>query len=128
MRIVKIGAITLSEPMWVKESNNSDGVNTEVVNNLDGGIIIFEQTTKTSKKNFTIESKSYAWQTEAIVDALVALANGSLGQSFTVEEDGGSTYSARFRNETKGGAVQFKRLIDAKLFEWYTGVIYMAKV
>lgn len=128
MRIIKIGSIVLDNVMWVTEGLDSDGVFTEVVNNLDGGIIIFEQATKVSKKNMTLLSKDNGWQSETTAQAILDLANGSLGVSTTIEDDYGSVYGVRFRHEQKGGAVQLDRLVEAKLSEWFTGTIYMARV
>ncbi len=128
MRIVKIGAITLDNVMWVSEGSDSSGVVTEVVNNLDGGIIIFEQPKRTSKQNITLLSKDNGWQSVLTSEAILAMANSSIGTTFIVENDSGATFNARFRHEQAKGAVQFKRLVDAKLSEWYTGTIYLAKV
>ena len=128
MKILKIGAITLDYGMWWDEYNRSDAVSSEIVKNLDGGIIIFEQANRVSIQNVTLKSNTDAWQRKATVDALVALSNGSLGQVFVIEDDNGVFFNARFRHEQAGGAVQFVRASEAKLFEWYTGTIYLAKV
>lgn len=128
MRIIKIGAITLDNVMWVEEGSNSSNVTAEVMDNLDGGVIIFEQLKRTSKQNVTLVSKDNGWQSIITAEAILSFANDSLGQSFVVEDDDGGTFTARFRHEQVNGAVQFSRLVDAKLSEWYTGTIYLAKV
>ena len=128
MRIIKIENITLDHGMWIEESNSSNDVTTETLDNLDGGLIIFEQPVRTSKKYVTLLSKNDAWQKKTTVDALLALANGSIGTTYTAYDDDGGSYAVRFRHEEKEGAVQFERLIDAKLSEWYSGVIYLGKV
>ena len=128
MRIVKIGAVTLDHAMWWDEYDQSSGVMSEVVKNLDGGVIVFEQAKRISIQNVTLMSRSDGWQKKTTMDALIALANGSLGLTFTVEDDDGGTFDVRFRHEQNGGAVQFERVVGAKLSEWYTGTIYLAKV
>ena len=128
MRIVKIGAITLDNVMWVAEGSDSSGVVAEVVNNLDGGIIVFEQLKRTSRNNLTLTSKDNGWQSISTLDAILSMANSSIGTVFVVEDDDGGTFNARFRHEQANGAVQFNRLVDAKLSDWYTGTIYLAKV
>ena len=127
MRILKIGSITLDNTMTVTEGFNSSGVIAEVVDNLDGGIIVFEQLQRNSKQNITVVSKEWGWQSETTLQALLALANSSIGQTHIIEDDEGVTFDARFRHEQKSGAVQFSRLIESKLSEWYTGTIYLAK-
>ena len=128
MRIVKIGEITLSHGMWWSEYNKSSKVFAEVVKNLDGGVIVFEQARRTSIQSVTLQSQSDGWQKKAISDALIALADGSIGQSIVVEDEEGTTFDVRFRHEQSGGAVQFERVSGGKTFEWYTGTIYLAKV
>ena len=51
MKILKIGAITLDYGMWWDEYNRSNAVSSEIVKNLDGGIIIFEQANRVSIQN-----------------------------------------------------------------------------
>lgn len=128
MRIVKIGDIVLDNVMWVTEGLDSSAVVSEVVNNLDGGIIVFEQLKRISRQNITLVSKDNGWQSKVTTDAILALANGSLGLDFIVEDDDGGTFTARFRHEQANGAVQFDRLVEAKLTDWYTGTIYLGKV
>lgn len=128
MRIAKIGGITLDYKMWIDGYSSSENVITEVVKNLDGGVIVFEQPRRTSSKNVTLVSNSDGWQSKATVDALVALANASLGQTVVIEDEDGGTFNARFRHEQAGGAVQFERLELAKTFNWYSGTIYLGKV
>ena len=128
MRIAKIGAIVLDNIMWSEEALDSSGVVAEVVNNLDGGIIVFEQLKRISRQNITLTSKDNGWQSEVTLNAILALANSSLGVSVVIEDDDGVTFNARFRHEQANGAIQFNRLVDAKLTEWYVGTIYIAKV
>ena len=128
MKLKIIGGITLDYEMWIDEHNDSSGVIAEVVDNLDGGVIVFEQTKRTSKQNITARSLDSGWQKPATKDAIIALANSSLGQTISVTDSDDNVYDVRFRHEQVGGAVQFDRLTDAKLVEWYHGTIYLAKV
>lgn len=129
MKLSIIGGITLDNEMWIDEVNNSSGVTAEVVENLDGGVIVFEQYKRTSKQNVTAKSSdSSGWQSKITLDALLALANGSIGQTISVTDSDTNTFDVRFRHEQSGGAVQFNRLVDAKLTDWYIGTIYLAKV
>ncbi len=128
MKIVQIGSVMLDHGMWWDEYNDSCRVEAEAVPNLDGGMIVFEREVRTSSVNVTLKSKQFEWQKKATVDALKALANNSLGQSFTVTDSDANTFDVRFRHEQRGGAVQFERLVDALKFEWYTGTIYLARV
>lgn len=128
MKITKIGSVVLDYPMWWEEYNNSSGVESEVIKNLDGGVIVFEQAKRISSQTLTIRSLNDGWQGKTTVNSLISLANNSLGQTIVVEDSLGGTFNARFRHEQAGGAVQFKRLVNAKDFLWYDGVIYLAKV
>lgn len=128
MRIVKIGAIVLDNIMWSEEALDSNGVTAEVVNNLDGGIIVFEQLKRISRQNITLVSKDDGWQSKLTTDAILALANNSIGASVVIEDDDGVTFNARFRHEQTNGAIQFNRLVEAKLTDWFVGTIYLAKV
>lgn len=128
MRIAKIGGITLDYKLWVDNHQSSKGVEAEVVKNLDGGVIVFEQLRRISSDNIVLMSGEDGWQKTTTVEALVALSNGSLGASVVIEDEDGGTFNARFRHEQTGGAVQFSRLVQSKLFDWYTGTIFLARV
>ena len=128
MRIINIGGIILDNIMWSDEALDSDGVKAEVVNNLDGGVIIFEQLRRASSQNITLLSKEDGWMSKVTLDGLLALSNNSFGTIVVIEDDDGVQLNTRFRHEQTGGAVQFDRLVDSKATDWYVGTIYLAKV
>ena len=128
MKIVRIGNVTLDYGMWVEESDDSSAVISEVLNNLDGGVIVFEQLKRISRQTVTLMSKETGWQSIVTKNAIIALANASLGVTLEVQYDDGGTFNVRFRHEQPKGAVQFGRLVEAKLSDWFTGTIYLARV
>ena len=126
MTVKKIGAITLTYPIWWTDFNNTPSVTAEVQNTINGGVIVWEQAVATNAKNITLSSKESGWQTIAVKDAIKALAAASLGTTTTITTTSDEVIAVRFRHEN--GAVKFERVYDTKLFEYYTAEIYLARV
>lgn len=127
MKIVKIGVIELDHGFWWDEYDNSDAVKATVKPNLDGGVVVFEQAARLSAIDITLQSRNDGWQTKATMEAIKALANGSIGTTAVVEDSDAVQHTVRFRHEVKGGAVQFRHIMDARDIGWYVGTVYLAK-
>ena len=128
MKIKQIGSVVLDHSLWWLESENSSKVQSLIKKNLDGGVIVFEQPKRSSSVIITAQSRDDGWQKEDTLDALVLMANTSLGSVFNITDSDDNVISCRFRHEIQDGAVQFERIADAKEIGWFKGVIYMAKV
>lgn len=128
MTVKKIGTITLTYPLWYNEYDNTPSVNAEVQGTINGGVIVWEQSVATNAKNITLESGTSGWQKTAIKDAIKALAAASLGTTTTITTTADEVISVRFRHENSGGAVNFERVYEAKLFEYYNCKIYLARI
>lgn len=128
MTVKKIGTITLTYPLWYNEYDNTPSVNAEVQGTINGGVIVYEQAVATNAKNITLESGAGGWQKIAIKDAIKALAAASLGTTTTITTTADEVIAVRFRHEQSGGAVNFERVYEAKLFEYYNCKIYLARV
>ncbi|RKY68380.1 MAG: hypothetical protein DRP97_06380 [Candidatus Latescibacterota bacterium] len=126
MKITRIGAITLDYGLWWKEFDSATAIIAETEKTIDGSLIIFEQPNRTSSQFITAESRDDGWQSKAIKEALISLADGSMGIDIEIELSNNSTIDVRFAYETDGGAVQFEPLFDGA--DWYIGTVYMSKV
>lgn len=126
MRIIQIGDVVLDYGLWWREVDSAVAVTAEIEKTIDGALIVFEQPNRISAQNVTAESRDDGWQKKVTKDALVTLADNSMGVIIAIQLDNLSTFDVRFAYETKGGAVQFEPLYDGS--SWYKGTIYMAKV
>lgn len=128
MTVKKIGTITLTYPLWWVEYNNTPSVKAEVQETISGGVVVWEQAVSTNAKNITLSSKESGWQTIAVKDAIKALAAASLGTTTTITTTADEVITVRFRHENTNGAATFERVVDNKLFDYYTTNIYLARV
>lgn len=128
MTVKKIGTIDLTHPLWWTDYNNTPSVSAEAQSTISGGVIVWEQAIATNAKNITLSSKESGWQTIAVKDAIKALVAASLGTTTTITTTADEVISVRFRHEQSGGAANFERVYDTKLFEYYTCNIYLARV
>lgn len=128
MTVKKIGAITLTYPLWWTDYNNTPSVKAEVQGTISGGVIVWEQAVATNAKNITLASKESGWQTTAVKDAIKALAAASLGTTTTITTTADEVINVRFRHENTNGAATFERVYDTRLFDYYTTNIYLARV
>jgi len=126
VKVTKIGGITLDYGLWWKEIDIASDVTATTEKTLDGSLIVFEQANRISAQNLTLESRDDGWQKKATAQALINLANGSMGVDINVELSDLSTMQTRFRYEVDGGSVQFEPIYDGAT--WYKGTIYMAGV
>lgn len=128
MTVKKIGTITLTYPLWWVEYDNTPSVNAEVQSTIDGGVIVWEQAVATNAKNITLDSGTSGWQKIAVKDAIKALVAASIGTTTTITTTADEVIAVRFRHENSAGTVNFERVYEAKLFEYYNCKIYLARV
>lgn len=129
MTVKKIGEITLTYPLWWLEYNNTPAIKAESQSTINGGVIVWEQAVDITAKNITLASKDRSgWQTTAIKDLIKALVAGSLGTTTTITTTADEVINVRFRHENSAGAATFERVVDNKLFDYYTANIYLARV
>lgn len=128
MTVKKIGTIDLTYPLWWSEYDDTPSVYAEAQGTINGGVIVYEQAVATNAKNITLDSASSGWQKIAVKDAIKALVQASLGTTTTITTTDDEVISVRFRHEQEGGAVNFERVYEAKLFEYYNCKIYLARI
>ena len=126
MMVKKIGDIVLDNKMWVLEEDTSTKVDAKASRTIGGGLVVYELQNRGSAQFVTLDSKNNGWQSEATRDAIIAIADGSLGSTTTITYDDDSVEEVRFAHETRGGAVQFKPIFEGS--SWYTAKIYFGKV
>ncbi|RLC81299.1 MAG: hypothetical protein DRI61_04155 [Chloroflexi bacterium] len=125
-RVVRIGHVNLSNPLWVEESLKATKNTASAKRTVAGAMVIYEMSNRYSALYITLDSRNYGWLKTDDVNALIGLADSSLGQQVEIEYRDGSTEMARFAYEQANGAVQATPLFDGA--NWYKVKIYMAKV
>ena len=125
-KVITIGHIALDYGMWWLERDKATHVIAETERTIDGTLLVFEQLNRVSAQNITLESRDDGWQTEEKKDALINLANASIGAEIEIEFSDNTVSACRFAYEVEGGAVQFEPLYDAA--EWFKGSVYLALV
>lgn len=123
-KIIRLGLINLTYPMYVSESLQDENVVAEKVQNLAGGVIIHERLLNSSSKNITLQSRDNGWQKESF-EEIKTLANNSFGQNVEIEYADNTTEIVRFRYEDQ--AVSFEPL-GHEGTGWYVGQINLAKI
>ena len=122
-KVIKIGTIILTYPMWVEESLQDTNVSSVEINNVDGGKIVFNQYIRNSAQNVTLISKDSGWQKEDIVADLISLANSSIDTDIQIQYNDLTTENVRF-NYTQ--AVQFDPIYEGA--DYYKGKIKFRKI
>ena len=125
-KVVKIGSVSLDFPLVWREQLAAVGNVATARRTIAGTTVVYEQKNRTTSLNVSLDSLSNGWQAEETVTALIALADGAVGGSVTVEFSDGTSVPARFSYEAKGGAVQANALYEGA--KWYRVKIYMARV
>jgi len=128
MTVKKIGTITLTYPLWWTDYNSTPSVTAEVSSTIDGGVIVWEQTVQTNAKNITLSSNDSGWQKTAIKESIKALVAASIGTTTTITTTADEVITVRFRHENSGGAANFSRVNETKLFDYYSCNIFLARV
>lgn len=85
MRLLRVGNITLDEPLFLESEFYSNKITAKSDEAIDGTEIVFEARTKNEALNFT--HKNIAWQKRETIQALIALADTSIGKNITVQTD-----------------------------------------
>lgn len=127
MTIKKIGNIALDNPIWWENYDNMPTVLSETASTIDGGVIVYEQPFNNLSKNFIIQSlDNSGWQTIATKEALKTLVENSIGTTSTITTTDDEVINIRFRHEA--GAVEFSRVVEAKLSKYYKIKLNVARV
>jgi hypothetical protein len=124
MKVVRIGDITLDNPMFVKETGVSYKIASEVRDTIAGGKVYFESVREPSSFTLTLESGDYGWQRLSTVQSLISLSEQKIGDDFEVRLDDGSAKICRFRYEVSDGrCVDFEPVFEGANI--YKGSIYI---
>jgi hypothetical protein len=122
-RVVKIGGISLDNPLFWVESFEIKNVKAVSFETLGGGKIVYESVKRGSANNLTLESRDTGWIKEETLENLINLID-YLGVEVDVEFSDGGIKKARFRLEEK--AIEYEPLYDGS--KWYKVTIRMAFV
>ena len=105
----QIGSVTLDNDVPFIDEYSFAGVNASVEPTLGGGVIVQEFERLEVGRPITLEStESMGWQRKSTVDALKALADSGVNNTYTLTIVSGQTFTktVRFRHEVDGGPVQ----------------------
>ena len=122
-RVIKIGGVSLDNPLFWVESFDIKNVKGVSFDTLSGGKIIYESIKRNSAINLTLESRDTGWIKEETLKNIITLAD-YLGVEVDVTFSDNTTAKARFRLEEK--AIEYEPLYDGS--KWYKVTIRMAFV
>ena len=122
-RVIKIGGVSLDNPLFWVESFDIKNVKGVSFNTLSGGKIIYESIKRNSAMNLTLESRDTGWIKEETLKNIITLAD-YLGVEIDVTFSDNTTAKARFRLEER--AIEYEPLFDGS--KWYKVTIRMAFV
>ena len=122
-RVIKIGGVSLDNPLFWVESFDIKNVKGVSFNTLSGGKIIYESIKRNSAMNLTLESRDTGWIKEETLKNIITLAD-YLGVEIDVTFSDNTTAKARFRLEER--AIEYEPLYDGS--KWYKVTIRMAFV
>jgi hypothetical protein len=122
-RVIKIGGVSLDNPLFWIESFDIKNVKGVSFNTLSGGKIIYESIKRNSAMNLTLESRDTGWIKEETLKNIITLAD-YLGVEIDVTFSDNTTAKARFRLEER--AIEYEPLFDGS--KWYKVTIRMAFV
>jgi hypothetical protein len=128
MKLVKkIGNITLDRPIEWTNFDSVQSVMAETVGTINGGAITYELAMQDTAKKIDLASGSnYGSQSATTKDAILALANGSLGTTTTITTYEDDVINVRFRHEDN--AVEVEDLIGARQSNVFGLTIRLARV
>lgn len=112
MKLLKVENITLDEPLFYEDEFKSNKIKASSFEAIDGSEIVFESYNKNENLHFT--HKEVAWQSYQTLNALINLANQSLGKTLEITTDSGEK-SVRF-DYTKDAVVADELFTGSKLF------------
>lgn len=124
MKIKKIGNVTLTNPLWWVNYNTSDIIQASTEDTISGGVIVWQQERTITGRNIDLSSLADGWQKIGVVSQLKTLINSGVGTTITLSDD--TIINVRFRYETT--AYDFKRLVEASLFDYYSCKINLARI
>jgi len=127
MKITHIGNIELTYPLWWEDFNKSDTFFSSTETTITGGTIVWNTVRDNSGKSVTLNSRGDGWQKISVKDAIISLAN-STNTSTTITLSDNTIINVRFKHELSNGALEFERLFDANLVDYYKCKIYLARV
>ena len=122
-RVIKIGGVSLDNPLFWIESFDIKNVKGVSFNTLSGGKIIYESIKRNRAMNLTLESRDTGWIKEETLKNIITLAD-YLGVEIDVTFSDNTTAKARFRLEER--AIEYEPLFDGS--KWYKVTIRMAFV
>lgn len=125
-RVTKIGSVALDYKMFVREDTAARRNIAVKKRTVSGALVVYERVNRDTALSVTVESMDSGWQRRSTVDALISLADASIGQSVEIAYSDGTTEQVRFAYEERGGAVQFSPLFEGS--EWLRGTIFLGKV
>ena len=108
-RVIKIGGVSLDNPLFWVESFDIKNVKGVSFNTLSGCKIIYESIKRNSAMNLTLESRDTGWIKEETLKNIITLAD-YLGVEIDVTFSDNTTAKARFRLEEK--AIEYEPLYD----------------
>lgn len=127
MLVKQIGTVVLTNPIKWVNYDVSNKVATEVEPNIDGGVIVYEQTIQDNAIYIELRSTNTSgWQSTAVKDALLTLANASLGLTTSIITSTDDTVNVRYAHEKT--AVSFESVTEGDGGGYFTCNINLAKV
>jgi hypothetical protein len=127
-----LGGITLDNDLVFTNEYEWSKIRSEVTPTLGGGVVVQEFEGIEKGREITLASTdNIGWQQKSTVDALKALADDGVYNSFTLTITSGQTLTktVRFRHEVEGGPVQAQPLVERDGYHvatmWYKVTIFL---
>lgn len=98
-RAISLGTVTFDRKLYYANEYESTGVSASSQRTIDGGVIVWEQANLDSVKDIILDSGTNYPISETNLQEVIALADGSLGQSYTLTFEDLSTETVRFKHE-----------------------------
>lgn len=98
-RAISLGTVTFDRKLYYANEYESTGVSASSQRTIDGGVIVWEQANLDSVKDIILDSGTNYPISETNLQEIIALADGSLGQSYTLTFADLTTETVRFKHE-----------------------------
>jgi len=101
MKVVKIGDIDLTYGLWWLNFDENQEFTSEVLNTIDGGLVVFTQPIKLNAQYINLSSEDDGWQTKEVKDAISNLVRLNNSDFTTITTSDNEVINVRFAYENK---------------------------